>query len=128
MVLFDLARPLPSQHRIEDGILSVIAKIKKDRNRASMQNIHTFINRRGINIEMENLQKKVDSLISRNVIVDKGKKDKEPFFVAEKPSSEVDKDLDVEVELRENIKNENTVREYDLNALQDFIDEKFIHH
>ena len=75
------------QLRLEEGILSVIAKIKKDRNRACMHNIHTFINRRGLNIEMENLQKKVDSLISRNVIVDKGKKDKESFFVVEKPPS-----------------------------------------
>ena len=74
---------------------------------------------------MENLQKKVDSLISRKVVVDKGKKDKESFFVVEKPPSEVDVDLDVEVELHENINNETTVREHDLNALQTFINEKF---
>ena len=41
------------QQRIEERILSIIAKIKKDRNRACMQNIHTSINRNDINIDME---------------------------------------------------------------------------
>ena len=43
--------------QLEDSRLAIIAKIKKDRNRAGLQNIHTFINRRGINIEAEKLKK-----------------------------------------------------------------------
>ena len=45
------------QLEMEESILSIINKIKKDRNRACVQNIHTFINRRGINIEAEKVKK-----------------------------------------------------------------------
>ena len=60
--------------KIEESVLSIIAKIRKDRNRACIQNIHTFINRRGIQIDAEDVEKVTDNLISRNVIKDKGRK------------------------------------------------------
>ena len=54
---------------IEESILSIIAKIKKDRNRACIQNIHTFIKRRGIAIEVEKLKEVIENLMLRNIIV-----------------------------------------------------------
>ena len=69
--------------QIEANILSIINKIKKDRNRACVQNIHTFINRRGVNIEVEEMRKIINDLILRDVIIDKGKQGKESFFVVE---------------------------------------------
>ena len=53
---------------IEESILSIIAKIKKDRKRASIQNIHTFIKRRGIAIEVEKLKEVIENLMLRNII------------------------------------------------------------
>ena len=66
---------------IEENILSIIAKIKKDRNRACFQNIHDFINRRGISATMEDIKRVLDKLVHGNVIVNKGKDGKESFFV-----------------------------------------------
>ena len=57
--------------KLEESILSIITKIKVDRNRACLQNILTFLNRRGYNIEMEEMKNVIDDLISRNFIVDK---------------------------------------------------------
>ena len=72
--------------KIEDNILSIISKIKKDRNRACVQNIHTFINRRGIDIQEEDVPTVIDNLLLRNIIVDKGKGKKESFFIVDLPS------------------------------------------
>ena len=58
---------------VEESILSIINKIKKDRNRACVQNIHTFIQRRGIKMEVEKLKEVMEDLMLRNVIVDKGR-------------------------------------------------------
>ena len=43
-----------TRKNIEESVLSIISKIKKDRNRTCLQNIHTFMNRRNMNIEVEN--------------------------------------------------------------------------
>ena len=72
-----------AEQQIEDDILSIIKRIKNDRNRACVQNIHTFINRRGINMEVEEVRKLTESLVERNVIIDKGKQDKESFYVVD---------------------------------------------
>ena len=45
------------QQKIAESILSIIGKIKKDRNRACLQNIHTFAKRRNINITARGRQK-----------------------------------------------------------------------
>ena len=73
------------QHKLEESIIAIIAKIKKDRNRACIQNIHTFINRRGIDIEMDEVKKVIDNLILRNIVIDKGKEGKESFFIVDLP-------------------------------------------
>ena len=67
--------------KIKEAILFIIAKIKKDRNRACVQNIHTFVIRRGISIEVDSVKKVLDNLISNNSIVDKGKEGKESFLL-----------------------------------------------
>ena len=67
------------QLKIEGSILSIIAKIKTDRNRACIQNIHTFINTRGINIEAETVIEIMNDLVLRGVVTDKGKEGKESY-------------------------------------------------
>ena len=67
-----------------------LPKIKKDRNRACVQNVHTFLNRRGIIVEMEKLKVVMDDLILRNIVEDKGK-GKESFFVVDSPSVDEEK-------------------------------------
>ena len=64
----------------EESILSIINKIKKDRNRACVKNIHTFIQRRGIKMEVEKLKEVMEDLMLRNVFVDKGREGKESFL------------------------------------------------
>ena len=68
---------------VEESILSVIHKIKKDRNRACVQNIHTFIQRRGTKMKVEKLKEVMENLMLRNVIVDKGREGKESFLVVD---------------------------------------------
>ena len=114
--------------KIEDNILSIITKIKKDRNRARVQNIHTFINRRGIDIQEEDVLTVIDNLLLRNIIVDKGKGKKESFFIVDLPS-ESDENINkssVEHESSdENINKSSVEHESSLNALHEFIDENF---
>ena len=104
------------QLKIEESILSIIAKIKKDRKRACIQNIHTFINSRGINIEAERVIEIMDDLFLHVVVMDKGKEGKESFIIIDSPS---------EGEGRNSIVNRNSEHENSFNALPDFIDEKF---
>ena len=103
------------QLNIEGSISSIIVKIKKDRNRACIQNIHTFINRRGINIEAETVIEIMNDLLLRGVVTDEGKEGKESFFIIDSPS---------EGEGLNNIVNRDSKQENSFNALHDFIDEK----
>ena len=77
---------LDDQQQLEENVISIIGKINKARNRACIQNIHNFINRRGRNIGVEKVKKLIEILISRNIIMDKGKSGKESFYVVEIPS------------------------------------------
>ena len=44
------------EKKSEEMIISIIGKIKNNRNRACVQNIHTFINRHGKKMEMERVK------------------------------------------------------------------------
>ena len=105
-----------AEQQIEGDILSIIKKIENDRNRACVQNIHTFINRRGINMEVEEVRKLTESLVERNVIIDKGKQDKESFYVV---------DLIAEDEQINNEEKNDPEHVSSFNALHEFIDEEF---
>ena len=100
---------------VEESILSIINKIKKDRNRACVQNIHTFIQRRGIKMEVEKLKEVMEDLMLRNVIVDKGREGKESFLVVNL-TSQGDQKV-------ENII--SSEHETSFNALHEFIDDSF---
>ena len=67
------------ESKIEEYIMKIIEKIKKDRNRAGYQNIQNFLNRRGIKLEMEKMKGVINRLIERNI--DKGKEGKESFWI-----------------------------------------------
>ena len=100
---------------VEESIFSIINKIKKDRNRACVQNIHTFIQRRGIKMEVEKLKEVMEDLMLRNVIVDKGREGKESFLVMDLTSQGDEK--------VENII--SSEHETSFNALHEFIDDSF---
>ena len=100
-------------------VLSIIAKIRKGRNRACIQNIHTFINRRGIQIDVEDVEKVTDNLISRIVIEDNGKEGKELFFILDLIPE------DEEINNSAQKVNSSSEPESSFNALQEFIDERF---
>ena len=55
------------QH-LEDCILKVITKIKKDRSRPCYQNILNFVNRRRNTLEIAELKNLIDNLMARNVM------------------------------------------------------------
>ena len=101
---------------IEEAILSIIGKIKKDRNRACVQNIHTFVNRRGFDIEADIVEKVIDDLISNNMIENKGRNGKESFFIVNMPS-----DNEGLIHETNNVFEDDA----DLNALRNLIDDKF---
>ena len=103
--------------RIGEAILSIIRKIKKDRNRACVQNIHTFLNRRGINMELEQVGKLIDNLLERNIIVNRGKQGN--FYVVDLLSD--NEEISEEIS---DVKNDSE-HASSSNAIQEFIDDKF---
>ena len=68
---------------VGESILPVINKIKKYRNRACIQNVHTFIQRRGLQMDVEKLKEVMENLMLRNIIVDKGLEGKKSFLVVD---------------------------------------------
>ena len=70
--------------RIEDCILAATTSIRKDRNRASFDNILKFAVKQGIEIDCEELKKVTFNLIERDLLVNKGKMDKESFYIVDK--------------------------------------------
>ena len=98
---------------LEESILSIIAKIKKDRNRACIQNIHAFIKRRGIAIGVEKLKEVIENLMLRNIIVDRGREGKESFLVVNLLSENEEKVDDTQ---------SGSEHETSLNDLHEFID------
>ena len=105
--------------RIEEAILSIIRKIKKDRNRACVQNIHTFLNRRGINMELGQVGKLIDNLLERNIIVNREKRGNESFYVVDLLSD--NEEISDEIS---DVKNDSE-HASSSNAIQEFIDDKF---
>ena len=68
---------------IDDRIIAVIRRIKKDRNRAGYQNIFTFLNRNEPKLDMQTLKARVNNMVERGVLLNKGKGDNESFFISE---------------------------------------------
>ena len=110
-----LDEQLKDLKHVEESILSVINKIKKDRNRACIQTVHTFMQSRGIQMDVEKLKEVMENLMLRNIIVDKGRDGKESFLVVDLTSQGEEK--------VENIK--SCEHETSFNALHEFIDDTF---
>ena len=53
---------------LENRILKIILKIKKNRNRPCFQNIHSMLERGGRNITMEDLELFIEKLIEKKYI------------------------------------------------------------
>ena len=64
-------------------IIRIINRIKKDRNRACLQNILSFANREENKMEMEEVKTIVDKLVALNVIINAGVNGKESFRIVE---------------------------------------------
>ena len=81
---------------LENRVLKIINKIKKDRNRACLQGIHARLERGGRVIEKSNLRVFLDNLIKKELVVniakDKEDCDKESFIVAGELSDDIYKD------------------------------------
>ena len=65
---------------LDDRINAVIRRIKKDRNRAGYQNIFTFLNRNEPKLDMQTLKARVNNMVERGVLLNKGKGDNESFL------------------------------------------------
>ena len=103
------------ERSIEDCILSAINLIKKDRNRASYDNIIKFLSKRGFNVDLEELEEALLTLTERNLVVNKGKDSKESFCLVNIPA-----------DAEETVHETNTNRDdSNFEALKDFIDDKF---
>ena len=74
--------------RFEHRVIGVIRNIKKDRHRAGYQNILTFLNRNEPKLEMEPLKDILSNMEEREIIINKGKRESESFFIFEKSLSE----------------------------------------
>ena len=68
---------------IEKRINRIIENIRNNRNRACYQNLQTYLNRNEPKVEMDDLKNIIADMERRNVIVNKGKDDKESFYVCE---------------------------------------------
>ena len=67
----------------DQKIIRIINRIKKNRNRACLQNILSFANREENKMEMEEVKTIVDKLIALNVIINAGVNGKESFRIVE---------------------------------------------
>ena len=74
-----------SDKDIADNIISIITKIKTDRSRPCYQNIHEFLNKRNIKLDMVNLKRIMSELLDNGIIININNKDdrdnKESFKV-----------------------------------------------
>ena len=114
-IMEEIIEQTDQERAIEDCILSAINLIKKDRNRASYDNIIKFFSKRGFNVDLEELEEALLTLTERNLVVNKGKDSKESFCL-----------VDIRADAEETVRETNTNRDdSNFDALKDFIDDKF---
>ena len=73
--------------KLEHQILNIVKKIKKDRNRASLENIHTKLERDGCSVDKSDLRVFINCLVENKALINSSRgtddPDKESFTVAE---------------------------------------------
>ena len=74
--------------KLEQCIVKIILKIKKNRNRPCHQNILTFVNRGGFDINMDRLKEVLNNLIENNLIRNNGQEGRESFCVIDEQIDE----------------------------------------
>ena len=102
---------------LENRILKIVMKIKKNRNRPCYQNIQTMLERGGKIISTEDLITFIDSLIEKKVLENNGTVDKESISLTNLP---LENNFDDEQNSFDNIKN-NIL----WDASMDDLDDKF---
>ena len=75
--------------KLEKLVVNIIQKIRNERNRACYQNIFTFINRGGHKVEIDALKELLGDMVEKQIIVNKGKNDKESFYVNDNHSIDI---------------------------------------
>ena len=97
--------------------MKIILKIKKNRNRPCHQNILTFVNRGGSDINMDRLKEVLNNLIVNNLIRNNGKEGRESFCVIDEQIDEQNNDSDDDIEERSlDVSNEDNI---DDNLMED---------
>ena len=100
---------------LEQHIIKLIPRIKKNRARPCFQNLLSYLHREGKELGMEDLKVVIDNMLTNNLIVNIGKEDVESFILNQESLSEyVDDGV-----------NDKTVNEDDddVKALESFIDD-----
>ena len=104
-------------NHLEECVKKVITKIRANQNRACLQNVHNFVNRRGVDVDMPKLTETIDNLCERNIIINKGKEGTESYYLIQ---DENNSELSNEKNINE-ISDEGII----LNDVKEFIDNKF---
>ena len=104
-------------NHLEECVKKVITKIRANRNRACLQNVHNFVNRRGVDVDMPKLTETIDNLCERNIIINKGKEGTESYYlIQDENNSELSNEKNID-----EISDEGII----LNDVKEFIDNKF---
>ena len=114
----------------ENRLLRIIKRIQLQRNRAGYQNILEFARRENNNLDMGICKKIINNLISKDMVTNKGKNGNESFKILEKNDGTAKSAVVITDESKKVLTKDeklSTVTEADstLNALGDFIDDKF---
>ena len=100
---------------LEDRIVRIVSKIKKNRNRPCYQNIFTMLVRGGKAIEMDELKEFINNLVERSILLNKGNDERGESFC-------LGSFLDTEIN---NIDVDNSISTETESVLENFINESF---
>ena len=95
-------------HDLENRILKIVAKIKNNRNRPCYQNIQTMLERGDKILNKDDLVIFIDSLVEKNLLINKGVAGKESFCLVDSSfenNIDAEINIDTETNILENIKN-----------------------
>ena len=99
--------------QLEERVIKVISRIRKNRSRPCFQNILSFMNREGTDLTMDDLKIVLNNLISRDAVVNKGTDDHDSFYVLEKEISSETDALKIHIESNTEIENIVSDKFYD---------------
>ena len=103
---------------LENRIVRIVSKIKKNRNRPCYQNIFTMLDRGGKAIEMDELKECINNLVERSILLNKGNDERGESFCLGSFLDTVDTEIN-------NIDVDNSISTETESVLENFINESF---